>query len=174
MKKTILKHFHRPLGLPAFIAPSGLLLTGSKHSITRRVKFRPNCNYNLGDSDQFDWNKLFGVCFGIRGIHRNSLRFGWRYNTDKGCIELCTIVYREDDVPQRVYREDVALNQWCNFDLSYRVEPYYIGYDFRINGRTVHSGIMPTPGALCYFGCGLYFGGHLRAPKTMTVDICKA
>ena len=172
MKRTILKHLHRPLQLiPAALRPCGLLITGTTHVVSRRIKFNTNCAYDLQSEDQYDWNKLFGVCFGLTGIHKNSLRFGWRYNKDTHNIELCTIVYREDSSVERKHIEDIALNQWGEFELTFRVEPYYVMYNFVINGRTVLFGAMPTPPAMTFWGCGLYFGGNRRAPHRITVNI---
>lgn len=110
MKKTILKNTHYAIGLSAFSA-MGLMMTDTSYTISRRVKFNSNCAYDLGNEDQKDWNKVFGICFGVRGIHKNSLRFGWRWNTMKQKIELCTIVYREDSAkPSREEIKDFELD----------------------------------------------------------------
>ena len=77
-KKTILKGFHRPIALPAFLNDMGMMPVASTKTLTRRVKFHPNCAYDLKNNKQGDWNKLFGVCLGWDGIHKESIRFGWR------------------------------------------------------------------------------------------------
>lgn len=176
MKKTILKNTHYAIGLPAFFSPMGCMLKGNDHVVGRRVKFDANCAYDLQDEDQKDWNKIFGVCFGITGIHKNSLRFGWRYNTETRKIELCTIVYREDFAePERLELSghDIDLNQWVRLELSFIVSVACVYYMFKVNDTTVHSGAMPMPEALMYFGCGFYFGGNRKAPHKMTLNIEK-
>lgn len=174
MKKTILKNLHRPIGIPAFFCPIGLMMTDMSYTVSRRVKFNPNCAYDLGNEDQKDWNKVFGVCFGARGIHKNSLRFGWRWNTQKQKIELCTIVYREDhDKPSREEIKDfeLDLNQWVDLDLNFTVDIACTFYNFTVNGRTVLYGAMPTPNVVMFYGCGFYFGGNCRSPHKMSANI---
>ncbi len=172
MKKIIFKKLHRPVQLPAFLFPMGCLMTGAHYTIHRRVKFHSNCAYDLKNDKQKDWNKLFGVSFGLLGIHKNSARFGWRYNKDTQLIELCTIVYK-DGFPERrhIEGEDLPLDQWVDMWIYYAMQPdgnIYI--DFRVNGRTVNPEFVNT-GAMMYFGCDLYFGGTSRAPHRMTVSV---
>ncbi len=40
-----------------------------------------------------DWNKLFGVSF--LWHHNNSIRIGWRYDTDSDLIQLCLYLYNK-------------------------------------------------------------------------------
>ena len=174
MKKTILKNTHYAIGLPVFSA-MGFLTTDSTHTVTRRVKFDANCAYILHSMDQKDWNKIFGVKFGINGIHENSLRFGWRYNSATQKIELCTIIYKENSEPERkeIVDGELDLNQWATLKLTFTVKEACITYTFYLNKSIVRHGSMPLPEALMYWGSGFYFGGNRKAPHKMTANIEK-
>lgn len=173
MKKTILKHCHRPVQLlPAFLCPVGLLRTGFSRTISKKVRFLDNCSYEIDPKKQGDWNKLFGVCFGITGIHRNSIRFGWRYNIADDVIELCVITYNNGEHKMdHIKGEDIRLNQYVNLSLTFTVNPNGdVTADFSVNGRTVRTVYMGVIAEMFYFGCGLYFGGKTRAPHKMQVE----
>lgn len=177
MEKTIYKNFHRPLQLiPACFKPFSLCFMFNKtYSVHRCVKFTQSCSYNLGDNDQYDWNKLFGVAFGVRGIHRNSIRFGWRWNIAKQKIELCTIEYRNGIVTREYMRDcDIPLNEWVYLHIDFEMDANNkITYKFTCNGKEYsHSDIDGTD-LYSFWGCGLYFGGNRRSPHRMTIEIEK-
>lgn len=171
MIKTIFKYFHRPIfQLPAFLCPIGSLKNNEALNLSKSVKFKPNCAYNLNNAKQRDWNKLFGVCFGIVGIHKTSVRFGWRYREDLDLIELCVIIYRENQKP---IRETVA---YLNIDFEYNLEISILRKDnsykvyFKTFGVDVYNIILDCNSSH-YYGCGFYFGGKSRAPHKMFIDI---
>lgn len=175
MKKNIFKGFHRPIGLPAFLSPMGCLVAYKSFSVERLVRFHDNCAYDLHSDKQYDWNKLFGFCLDIIGIHKNSIRFGWRYSLSKNRIELCTIIY-DNGTPKRVYipNHDVPLN--CEVDLRIEFDldsGNRLWIKFLINNKSVYDYCLENVPCLCYFGCGLYFGGKSRAPHKISVDIRK-
>jgi hypothetical protein len=55
--------------------------------------FTDSCRYSISYPDQDDWNKLFGVAFGI-DPHENSARWAWRYNGLLDVIEICPYTYQ--------------------------------------------------------------------------------
>lgn len=176
MKKTIFKGFHRPIQLPAFLSPMGFLVTDKYYTFSRKIKFHENCAYNLKTDKQYDWNKLFGVCLGIRGIHKNSIRFGWRYNIFKNSIELCTIVYKDGEKPQRtlIQDADLLLGGEATFTIKMHINPYgVLEYAFHLNNMLVSNGNLGVMGCLMYFGCGFYFGGESKAPHKISATYKK-
>ena len=169
MKKTILKGIHRPIGLPAFLCPMGKLR--ERLSIKRKVTFNENCIYIFDDEDQWDWNKLFGVCFSITGIHQNSARFGWRYNPQIGMIELSTIVYKNGN-PVRNAVANIAPNEEVKLEIKFdkfndEVEVYFFVEDMYVGEALL------KPNSFRYYGCGFYFGGNKVAPHKMSIKINK-
>jgi len=45
------------------------------------VTFTESCRYDLKTADQLDVNKLCGIGY-LPGHHKESARFGWRYNKE--------------------------------------------------------------------------------------------
>ena len=170
MKKTIFKGFHRPIGIPAFLCPIGHLRKGASLDLHRKVIFQDNCAYDLHNVDQYDWNKIYGVCFGILGIHKNSVRFGWRYNTNTQLIEICVIVYRPNRDPQRYQVAEIPFNKEVLLEINMQRMDNDIDVFFRVEGMHV-GGVTLAPDSFFYYGCGFYFGGNCRAPHKMSIKI---
>ena len=173
-KNIILKGFHRPLQLiPSCFKPFGFIITDKVYSIHRRVKFASSCAYNLQNEDQDDWNKLFGVCFGISGIHKNSLRFGWRRSIKKQKIELCVIEYNNGKVLRAwIYGMDTDLDTEIDLEVRFRMTSYgVVEYNFLCNGEVCRSWHLDSVSSLMYFGCGVYFGGNRKAPHKMIINV---
>lgn len=135
----------------------------------RSFKFTDSCKYNLKTEDQMDWNKLYGVSFGIFGIHKNSVRFTWRYNLTTEKIELGVCWYLEGY--KNYYKIcDVEINDIINFKLTFL-------YDSII--FTILDDLVPIGKYVLYFNenilnkqkyeCGMYFGENKRAPQTITI-----
>lgn len=69
----------------------GFKLYLGKKDFNITVQFTESCRYNLGDVDQLDINKLFGVSFGDH--QKNSIRIGWAYNVFTDKIDLFYYTY---------------------------------------------------------------------------------
>lgn len=167
-KKTIFKNFHRPFGLPAFLSNFGWIRKGKAKDIQYKVTFYENCAYDLGDEDQYDWNKLFGALFGILGIHRHSIRFGWRYSLAKQKVEICSIIYDSTNTEKPIQRDYLEYDANLNSSDLFRIKMVMdknkgIKVNFIINDRTIKQyNLGPCPHLR--FGAGFYFGGNKRAP----------
>lgn len=77
---TILKNWHYSL------PPYPLMVCGNE--INKKVVISKEAWYEKTNVDDEDINKLFGVVFGILGVHRNSFRIGWKPSKYKGNIDL--------------------------------------------------------------------------------------
>ena len=100
MKRThkIFKGCHYPVKLiPEFLRYIGWTKNDKEYMHCRTIKFNGDCRYHIDGEDQWDWSKLYGVFFGLRGIHHDSIRFGWRYNPNTQKIEICRIMYFGDN-----------------------------------------------------------------------------
>ena len=167
MKKiTIHKGFHRPFSfIPACFKG---MTTEKKFRIKKKIKFTESCKYNLRNNDQYDWNKLFGVCFGIFGIHKNSARFVWRYVPYfKEVIEIGVYYYKNGKrSAQRVFFAQVGEEREYEIEVFTDTDGTYITFyidethldieKFEVNSKVT-------------FGCGLYFGGNRRAPQDISI-----
>lgn len=159
-KQIILKGFHRPLQLiPACFKN---MRSGMIFSLTKEIEFTDSCRYNLHSDDQQDWNKLFGVCAGIFGIHTNSGRFAWRYHN--GMIEIAIYTYINGERDASLVKA-IPINKRIKFDIRRHFN--YLRY--YINDRLVGESWIGADNHTLW-GCGLYFGGNRRAPQTIIVE----
>ncbi len=157
-KQIILKGFHRPLQLiPACFKN---MRSGLVFELTKQIEFTDSCRYRLYSDDQYDWNKLFGVC---RGIHTNSGRFAWRYNDRTGQIEIAIYTYINGRRDASIVKA-IPINK--RFKFSIRRHFNYLSY--YINDQLVGESWIGANERL--WGCGLYFGGNRRAPQTIIVE----
>jgi hypothetical protein len=131
-------------------------------SLTKEIEFTDSCRYNLHSDDQHDWNKLFGVCAGIFGIHTNSGRFAWRYSNGMIEISIYTYINGERDAS---HVKTVPINKRIKFGIRRHFN--YLRY--YINDRLVGESWIGADNNMLW-GCGLYFGGNRRAPQTIIVE----
>lgn len=178
MKKvTIKKGCHRPFRFPVFYRGFGSLFNDA--CIEYNIKFDEDCRYTLTPhSDQADWNKLFGFCYGLLGIHKNSVRYGYSYDDVSGLIQICAIVYSTNSQGKVSVRRQFLFNVRIGEEHKYSINSKWTGsnvevelmFDDYIVFKThlfleTYTCDMP----LMRFGCGLYFGGNQRAPQKITI-----
>lgn len=163
-KHIIYKGLHRPF--PFKIKGLNII---DKHIFKKTFKFTESCRYNLYTEDQLDWNKLYGVSFGLFGIHKNSARFVWRYNLVTQKIEIGAYWYLEG---YRNYYSmcDVEINDLVNFKITFLHDSVIF---------TVLDDMIPISKYVLYmkeevlrknrYECGIYFGGNRRAPQRIEI-----
>lgn len=78
--------------------------------------FDDSCVYNHNGIDQFDWNKVYGLGFGLNH-HKNSYRVGSRWDLASGRMELGHYYYN-NYVRSFPTMCSVELNQQCNSYIS--------------------------------------------------------
>lgn len=160
-KQIILKGFHRPLQLiPACFKNMAF---GNNFELCKTIEFTDSCRYNLGTEDQYDWNKLFGVCRGLFGIHKHSGRFAWRYNTNTGTIEIAAYSYI-DGIRYMDFIKTIRLNKAYKFKLKKEAGYLLFYIDDQLLAE-IWIGYADV-----FFGAGLYFGGNRRAPQKIIVE----
>ena len=160
--QTIYKGFHRPFQLiPAYFR---FFSRQKWFRIYREVIFTNTCKYILDNGDQEDWNKLFGFCFGIFGIHTNSARFAWRYSPDTGMIEIAVYCY-QDGIRTYTTVSKIKIGEpvWLEIKRNYST------ISFLVDLNCIHHITLASNKPA--FGCGLYFGGNRRATQNITIKI---
>lgn len=164
---TIKKGFHRPLSLiPACIKG---MSRKPYQEYRKTIRFTPSCRYLLSKEDQTDWNKLFGFCFGIRGVHRDSARFAWRYNFDHDTIEIAAYKYVDGFRTWNKIKE-IHVGKEHTFEITRQADGLVAFY---IDGIFLHYDYIDQNDKTAY-GCGLYFGGNNRAPHDIEIIEQKA
>lgn len=170
MKKFIIKEGrHRPFSLiPACI--KGMCIGDS--IIKKKVMFTQSCRYYLNNGDQQDWNKLFGVCFGLFGIHKDSARLVWRYNPQYDVIEIAVYYYKDGTRTfQKVF--DVAIGEERTFEMElYHSEGFTYVATFVDECTQLDNERFDKDNYIA-LGCGLYFGGNQTAPHDIEIKMKK-
>ena len=145
----------------------------NKRIMARRVKFDLSCAYNLGNENQADINKLFGVGY-LWNHHKDSARFGWNYNTETKKINIFAYCYVDR---QRVYDKICEIELGKYYDLSLYLDKqdytFYVKGDgdrLNIGEKVIHS---PFCEKVFGFLLGVYFGGNETAPHPMNLELIK-
>jgi hypothetical protein len=145
----------------------------------RYVTFDASCAYDSAPYNSEDVNKLFGLSFGLRGVHWNSARFGWRWSNSDQCIELLAYCYKhgkrnQDEQLRFPVVAQVKPGEKVALEIVYESD----GYTFCVH--TEHGGYIGctsvtagVPADLPHYGLthGLYFGGSQPAPHDMRLQI---
>lgn len=175
MKHAIFKKMHYALPLQVRM-PRTLNTTNGTVSVRMDVLFYPSAAYNLGDEDQYDWNKLGGLVLGVDGIHKNSFRFGWRYNATTHMIEIAEYEYI-DGSRIMCHVGDVAIGERVSLGIELTAKCGEISVNYLRNGGIIcvcpftRLESLRHRKVLAFFS-GLYFGGNKTAPHRIVVG-CK-
>lgn len=158
-----------------------------KKSFSWYVKFDETARYPSLGKDDGDINKLIGICLlpwwyvlitPIVGIlaaaftdamHKDSLRFGWRYNRETDEIELYSYCYHNSERAVQ-YLTSVKIGEWfnVNIDKSYSVASLWV-VTSNIMSRIYHKA-LPKNKTLAVLARP-YFGGNKPAPNDITITI---
>jgi hypothetical protein len=162
MKLWILKGFHYSNFIPS------IKIARNKLKLTRKFTFNESCMYRIEEDSCI--NKLFGFSFGLFGVHKNSVRFGWKYDTVNFEIDIYRYVYR-DGILRKSLLHFVEFDE--EFTVSFEFErlidsswniAMYINDEFI--GRECFGSNLPK----LLLTLGFYFGGNSRAPHTMHIQ----
>lgn len=141
-----------------------------RKSFTWTVKFTESCRYDLGNADQGDTNKLIGIGY-LWSHHKDSARFGWRYDAARGQINLSAYCYVNG---QRVIKHIC----FCEIGKEYRIRlqvlamSYY--FDVYEPSSVTAAGIVTVERnhhKHFKYRLGVWFGGQARAPHDMTIEL---
>ena len=142
--------------------PRPLFQRFSKQEITFKVIFDGDCIYDLGNEDQADINKLYGLT-SLR-IHKNSARIGWR--AEGKVIRIFAYWYRN------------GVRGWQDLGIvkpgeqhSYEVLIKKDRYIFKLDNREFIITDTPKWIPLLVFKALPYFGGNRTAPHNMSMYI---
>ncbi|MBC7947753.1 MAG: hypothetical protein H7Y42_07725 [Chitinophagaceae bacterium] len=168
MKWVIHKGKHRP----AFWWLQ-LALWFNKKVMEKEVKFFFSTKYYLEGEDHADHNKLFGIGY-FPGHHRESARFGWRYDQLGNRFILSAYCYVDG---LRIMKDLCAVV--ANKPYIMRIEKYAGHYRFtvsdKVEKRTIGMyHIDYRHKKKLGFRLGLFFGGNQPAPVKLTIEIKKS
>lgn len=143
----------------------------NRTQFTWKVKFTDSCRYDLQTDDQLDTNKLCGIGYFPGCHHVDSARFGWRYNTTTGLIELLAYCYVDK---QRIIKPLAA----CEIGKEYILK-LYVGnnlyslcvLDPVTNAYAGYVTVRYTHRKRLQYGLWPYFGGNRQAPHEIQIQL---
>lgn len=135
------------------------------NEISKQVIFDESCKYDLGNVNQYDINKLFGVGF-LPHHHYNSVRWGWRWSNVKQKVELFGYVYSQGKRSER-FIGDVRIYESVQLSIVITGD----GYLFVLKAGQEKTSIIFMEGSSTIVGykLGAYFGGDEKAPHDMKI-----
>lgn len=142
-----------------------------KTSVSYRVKFTESCIYDLINKDSYGVNKLFGLTFGIFGVHKNSVRFGWK-PFSKDVIMIYAYTYNKG-----VRKETQFLKVKTNEYLEMNIEVKKDKYIFKIKSldKLYTSVLEVQHNSIVSFGYVnfLYIGGTKKVNQNIMIGMEK-
>jgi hypothetical protein len=142
-----------------------------KKNIKHKISFDENSSYNLESNDQMDINKLFGISYGFH--HKNSARFGWRWDLKKNKMEILAYVYnkgkRIKEWEEDIFIAHIELLDFYEMEIQTHKKYYKFIIKKESNGETYETTVKH--GKTCFWGYELfpYFGGNRKAPHDITI-----
>ncbi|MCC2547736.1 hypothetical protein LJY25_14870 [Hymenobacter sp. BT175] len=151
-----------------------------RKSMAWQVTFARDCEYQLPAYNREDVNKLFGLSFGLFAVHKNSARFGWRWNPGNERIELLAYCYIDG---KRNWNERLAfpvvaqirIGETVECRLGIHANGFYYFTVRDTDGKSLGMHLTDKLPDLPRYGLthSLYFGGALPAPHDMHVTMSK-
>lgn len=135
--------------------------------VTGSATFTPDTAYDLGDVDQYDWNKLTGIAFSPLQHDRNSAMVGWRYNLNTEEFEIAPF-YNVDK--KRILPNELTEVISVPADQAFTYTVDYHGITVSYGDTTVYKpypeGLKPVQ--LTASRVSGWFGGNEVAPRTVS------
>jgi hypothetical protein len=129
--------------------------------------FTANTVYDLGDVDQFDWNKFTGIAFTPLQPDRNSAMVGWRYNLISKEFEIAPF-YNVDKKRILPNERTEVISVPADQTFTYFVD--YTGVTISYGDKTVFKPYPEglTPNVWTAARVSGWFGGNEVAPRTVS------
>jgi len=164
MKYKIKKGRHYASGWP-FRILNYIMLPAE---ISGKFNFHDSCWYPTCMVDKTGINKLFGVSYGLFGVHKRSIRIGWQPNFNElGKISLFYYIYDSDVSGSYIAGkiEDVGIEE----DVHFYIGALKAGSVLRLGSseKTFPLSANSFVGHLHY----PYFGGKSVSPWDMAMDV---
>lgn len=162
----IRKGTHSPFRLPRLLIDPKVL----EYNVT----FTPSCIYDIGRADQADVNKLFGIGY-FPHHHKNSVRFGWRYNPDfTDSMEIMAYWYDDGERMMRSMGfvdigKQYTYEMWVLRGVGSPLHHLKVSGGGKSKAHYLHQEVLlDNP---CDIGYLLrpYFGGNQTAPHDMKI-----
>jgi hypothetical protein len=138
------------------------------NNLSYEAKFDESAEYYLGNTNQYDMNKLFGFSDCSSQHHKNSARFGWRWNDQSKKLEIHAYVYSNGKRSSK-YIDQVPLNQ----KIQYQIRIQSNEYEFILNDKKMTMPRGCTNQKVIGYKLYPYFGGDEVAPHEIRIELIK-
>ena len=162
-KYTILKGCHYSNFIPSFHKIEDSLF------FTNTFSFDNSCKYEIDEPSCV--NKLCGFCFGLFGVHKNSIRFGWTYEKETNLIYIWSYFYKNGKLhKKKIFSCDFDDGHIYTIEL-HRISSKFGKYKFRflIDAKEIGDFEEIQSNSCFVTTLGPYFGGNTRAPHKMKI-----
>lgn len=136
-------------------------------SVTGTGTFTADTAYDLGDADQYDWNKFTGIAFTPLEPDRDSVMVGWRYNLTTSEFEIAPF-YNVDKKRILPNEKTEVISVPAGQAFSFAVD--YNGVTLSYGGKTVYKPFPSGLTANVWTAARVsgWFGGNEVAPRTVS------
>lgn len=132
-------------------------------SMMHMIMFDDSCLYHVDEPSCV--NKLFGCAFGLFGVHKYSVRFGWACTDGK--IDIYRYVYSSGKLFKKVIKT-VEVNETHLYRIDVRHSfNNTVNVSLSIDGSYLDTFVIDSVDRKLCVGLGPYFGGNSRAPHKM-------
>ncbi len=136
------------------------------NSISIKCQFSEGARYLLHNENQWDTNKLFGFSNSLwQNHHKNSARFGWRWNPTIAQVEIIGYTYFNKSRKIQVL-DSLSIGEHFEGHITHRKGKYqFEGKNFKWE--------TPAPATVSGWRWLLfpYFGGDEKAPHSMEIKL---
>tara|TARA_R110000822_G_scaffold25937_5_gene78461 strand:+ start:3309 stop:3845 length:537 start_codon:yes stop_codon:yes gene_type:complete len=161
--------------------PNNTWVRWGKYSFRYTVTMGKGNRYNLGDVDQFDWNKGGGIANYLWSNFKMTAMWAFRYNINTNVFEMCGYFHVNDDIyypgrgfnPTQIARVGVGETVTIDVTMAKRKMSVVI-YDDDMNVMQTYNVSKPKHRRFCR-EVGAWFGGNETAPTDLwfSMDIDK-
>lgn len=144
-------------------------LHSNLHQLNFKAQLHSDCLFQLGNEDDFDINKVYGITWGLTNDN-NSFRIGWNCQNNNGLIQYFSYAHIGGEVVIQYLFEEVP-EVIINFHIDLLRSENLIRI-YRLDNDTQYEQPYPFDGisATGYYNYP-YFGGNQFAPHKMTFGI---
>jgi len=138
-------------------------------SVSWNYVFQENCNYDLGDVDQKDWNKLTGLYFNLFNTRAETVMVGWRYNIPNDEIELAAYYHVNSgrDFTKPLLKVKRGEEVSVSIEVDYKNKAYTVRLKSK-NGQAQNRKKFFHNRTRCG-QINFYFGGNRTAPQDISI-----
>lgn len=154
-----------------FCWPRVFKMRQDTRQICWKAIFADTCNYNLGNEDQEDWNKLLGIFYNLLDPHDNTVMVGWRYNPKTNLIELNAYFHlnKERFFTDTLMTIGFMQDLYVTFNIDYKQQTYQVVLESPNTGSRAEYTQAFKHNRTRNWEINFYFGGNQPAPQTISV-----